>query len=258
MDTLFAASKYLSYRLRASNEHGIHSPFVFDLFNNVIKDETPFYGFELIESLRSRHLLDIRKINITDFGTGNNKRQERICDIARKSVKSKKFGQLLFRLVNKFNPENILELGTSLGITTLYLSLPKKDSKIITLEGCPETAALAQNNFNRLKRTNIELICSDFTESLPEALKKFNQLDMVFFDGNHRREATLSYFNQCLNLVTENSVFIFDDIHWSREMELAWKEIKRNNKVSTTIDLYQLGIVFFQKGMTKQHFTLRF
>lgn len=258
MDTLFAAGKYIKYRLRAADAHDIHSPFVFDLFNNVIKDETPFYGFELIESLRSRHLLDIRTINITDYGTGNNKRQERICNIARKSVKSKKFAQLLFRLVNKFNPENILELGTSLGITTLYLSLPKKDSKIITLEGCPEVAALAINNFNKLKRTNIELICGDFKLTLPKALKNFSQLDMVFFDGNHRRDATLSYFYQCLNLATESSVFIFDDIHWSREMEQAWEEIKKHNSVSLTIDLYQLGIVFFQKGLAKQHFTLKY
>src|SRR5438128_108546 len=125
MDTLFAAGKYLKYRLHAANAHDIHSPFVFDFFNNVIHDATPFYGFDLIESLRSRHLLDTRKINVTDFGTGNRNRTERICDIAKKSLKPKKFGELLFRIVNKFNSGNILELGTSLGITTLYLSLPK-------------------------------------------------------------------------------------------------------------------------------------
>src|SRR5205085_10137569 len=122
MDTLFAARNYLKYRFRASNAHGIHSPFVFDLLNNVIHDKSEFYGFELIESLRSKLLLDHHRIKVTDFGTGKKFREQSISSIAAKSVKSKKYAQLLFRLANKFKPETILELGTSLGISTLYLS----------------------------------------------------------------------------------------------------------------------------------------
>ncbi len=258
MDKLFATFNYLKYRIRAKNAHDIHSPFVFDLLNNVILDKTPYYGFDFIESLRARHLLNERKVNAKDFGTGKCQRLELVSEIAQKAVKPKKYAQLLFRLVNRFCSENILEFGTSLGITTLYLSMPDKNSRIITLEGSPEIAAIAKENFDKMKRSNIEIIGGEFDESLPKALSKFTQLDLVYFDGNHRKNPTLSYFEKCLNLSTENSIFIFDDIHWSREMKAAWEEIKENSSVTLSIDLFQLGLVFFKKGFVKQHFMLRF
>ena len=258
MDTLFIINRYLKYHLRAKNAHDIHSPFVFDLLNNVILDKTPYYGFDFIDSIRSFHLLSKRKLNIIDFGTGKNQRKKLVSTIARTSVKPKKYAELLFRLVNKFSSENILEFGTSLGITTLYLSLPNKNNCIIILEGSPEIAEVARENFEKMKRSNIEIIVGEFDESLPKALSKFKQLDLVFFDGNHRKKPTLSYFNKCLNMATENSIFIFDDIHWSREMEAAWEEIKENTSVTLSIDLFQLGLVFFRKGVVKQHFTLRY
>jgi predicted O-methyltransferase YrrM len=160
--------------------------------------------------------------------------------------------------VNRFSPEHTLELGTSLGITTLYLSLPKQQNQIITLEGCPETAALALANFRRLKRTNIELLSGEFSDTLPLALKKLPRLDLVYFDGNHRKEPTLNYFETCLPQATEDSIFIFDDIHWDPGMESAWEEIKKHHRVSLTIDLFELGLVFFRRGMVKQDFVLKY
>jgi predicted O-methyltransferase YrrM len=257
VDKLFAAARYLKYFLEAGNAHDIHSPFVFELYNNVILDNTPYYGFDLIESVRAKLLLNYEKINIIDFGTGKN-REERISKLVNKSVKSKKYAQLLFRLSNRFSPQNILELGTSAGITTIYLAMPHKDNQIITLEGSPEIAALARKNFLLLKKNNIEILCGEFSESLPLALNKLKHLDFVYFDGNHKYEPTMNYFQECLKLSNENSVFIFDDIHWSREMENAWKEIKMNDQVTITIDLFQVGLVFLKKGLTKQHFVLRF
>lgn len=258
MDKLFAAGNYLKYQLCAKNAHDIHSPFVFDLLNNVIRDNTPYYGFDLIDSLYSSQLLDHRKIEVTDYGTGNHKRQERVSDIAIKAVKPKKFSRLLFRLVNRFSTKNILEIGTSLGITTLYLSLPDRNNRIVTLEGSPEIASIAKDNFNLMKRSNVEIIVGEFDKSLPKAISKFKQLDLVFFDGNHRKIPTLSYFEKCLTLSTENSIFIFDDIYWNREMKNAWSEIKKNSAVTLSIDLFQFGIIFFRKGIAKQHITLKF
>ena len=255
---LFTVRKYFNYHLKAGTVHDIHSPFVYDLLNNVIKDKTPFYGFDLLESIRSKHQLDRKIINITDLGTGKKQRKERICDIVNRAVKPKKYSHLLFRLANYFQSENILEFGTSLGLTTLYLSLPRKDSKVITLEGSPEISEIARENFSRLKRNNIELLTGEFDKVLPLALQKLPRLDLVYFDGNHKKEPTLSYFEKCLNHATENSLFIFDDIHWSQEMNDAWNIIKDNPSVTLTIDLFQLGLVFFRKGIIKQHFTLRF
>ena len=258
MDKLFSAASFIKYRLKADTAHDIHSPFVFDLFNNILYDKTPYYCFDLVESIRAKQLLNNNKINIKDFGTGKNQRTVRVSDIAKKAVKPKKYAQLLFRLVNRFSSANILEIGTSLGITTLYLSMPNTNNRIITLEGSGEIAAIAKNNFEIIQRNNIELISGEFGESLPKALLKFKKLDFVYFDGNHKQNPTLSYFDKCLDLSTEDSIFVFDDIYWSREMKNTWKEIKKNPKVTLSIDLFQFGIVFFKKGLEKQHFTLRY
>jgi predicted O-methyltransferase YrrM len=258
VNIFFYAIQYLSYRFRSGNAHDIHSPFVFDLFNNVINDHTPYYGFDLIESVRDGLLISNEKINLVDFGTGRNNRRSSIRTIAKTSVKPKKYAQLLFRLINRFAAEHILEIGTSLGITTLYLSLPDKKNQVITLEGSLMTAEIAIKIFNRLKRSNIELLCGEFDETLPLAIQKLKRLDFIYFDGNHRKESTLSYFNKCKQFKTEESIFVFDDIHWSRSMHSAWEEIKNDKDVTISIDLFQLGIVFFRKGLPKQHFILKF
>ena len=154
----------------------------------------------------------------------------------------------MFRLVNHFQPKNIIELGTSLGITTLYLAASSKKISVQTLEGCPQTAAKAKE----------DVIVGEFSETLPQVLKNTARVDFMYFDGNHRKEATLNYFEQALSHVAEESIFVFDDIHWSKEMEEAWQIIKSNPKVSLSIDLFHLGILFFRQGIPRQDFVLKF
>jgi predicted O-methyltransferase YrrM len=253
--------RYLRYRLVARDEHALHSPFVFDLYTGVICDETPFYIYEVIESIRAEMLLSDRKIIVHDFGTGGKKAQTQELSlhfITKHYLKSKKYGQLLFRMVNRFQPSFVLELGTSLGITTLYLASPSGKASIITLEGCPNTAAAAKNNFRIAGVRNILSITGEFNSSLTEALNKVPRLDFVYFDGNHEEEATLDYFNRCLTRHDENSVFVFDDIHWSGGMQKAWKRIQLHENVTLTIDLFRVGIVFFRTGIPKQHYILKF
>ncbi len=261
MDMLHSVSRYLRHRLLGLSTHGIHSPFVFDLLNKVILDETPYYFYEDIESLRSKLLLNNSIIAVTDFGTGGNAhstRRLKVSGIAKNFLQRKKNAQLISRLVTHFKPSCILELGTSLGITTAYMALPNKHTQVITVEGCPETAKIAQHNFNLLGIKNIELIGGEFDQSLPLALGKISNLGFVYFDGNHKKDATLNYFDSCLKLHEENSVFVFDDIHWSREMSAAWMQIKENPHVTLSLDLFHLGLVFFRKGIPKQHFILKF
>lgn len=253
--------RYIKYLLTAKTEHSLHSPFVFDLYTKVITDATPFYSFEDIENIRKELLKSNEIISVTDYGAGSkifksNKRK--VSDIARYSLKSPKYAQLLFRLINYLKPTSILELGTSLGISTLYLATPNKKSKVITLEGCPETASIAQQNFQKLKLNNITNITGNFNKTLAEVLNKNDVIDCVYFDGNHQKEPTLAYFNQCLANISQNSFFIFDDIHWSDEMEQAWEIIKKHPQVTLTIDLFQIGLVFFREMPEKQHFVLRF
>jgi predicted O-methyltransferase YrrM len=250
---------YIVHRLKATNEHGVHSPFVFNLLTNVIDVKQKYSSYGNIEKLREQLLSSKKTIHCIDLGAGTEKKADKqISRIAKTSAKSAKQAQLLFRLANHFQPSKIIELGTSLGISTAYLASANSKSQIITLEGCPETADFAQQNFKHLKLKNIQQVIGNFDDTLPKVLHDHENLEFVFFDGNHRKQATLNYFDQCLKKASDSTVFVFDDIYWSDEMMEAWNEIKNNDRVTVTIDLFFMGIVFFRKEQVKQHFLIRF
>ena len=156
----------------------------------------------------------------------------------------RKRGELLIRLIQYLKPENILELGTSVGMGTACLSLGNPQSTITSLEGCPETTHVAENLFNEFELTNIKVVVGPFEDTLNQVLDK-QKYDFIYFDGNHSKDATLDYFIQCLPTLTQNSVWLFDDIHWSKGMEAAWEIIKSHKLVISTIDTYRWGLVFF-------------
>lgn len=180
-------------------------------------------------------------------------------NIAGSSLKSKKFAQLLYRMVAHFKPSVIVELGTSLGITTSYLASGNTTAQVYTLEGSQEISEIAVNTFSHLKIGNIILKTGAFEQTLPEVLSEISQVDFAFVDGNHRRAPTLAYLDSLLTVCNEYSVIVFDDIHWSSEMEEAWVEIISNDAVTLSIDLFFVGVVFFRKDFkAKQHFSIRF
>jgi len=157
-----------------------------------------------------------------------------------------------------FKPGNILELGTSLGLSTLYLANGNPDANIITIEGCPNISKFAGENFHRLGTDQINQVTGNFDDKLAEVLKPIERLDFAFIDGNHQQEPTINYFEQCLLKSNSNSIFIFDDIHWSEGMEKAWENIISHPDVSLSVDIFHMGIVFLKKELTKQHFVIRF
>jgi predicted O-methyltransferase YrrM len=258
------ARKFLHYYLTASNGkgHGVHSPFVFDFITQVLNNKNHYYAYDTVEALRGRLKLNKTKINVEDLGAGsvtnaNNLRS--IASIAANAAKPPKYGRLLFRMVNYYRPTTVLELGTSLGITTSYLSLANPQAGIITLEGSKEIGEKAMENFRLIKLANIKLVHGNFDKTLGKVIAALSEIDMAFVDGNHRREPTLRYFNQLLPAMTAESIMIFDDIHWSAEMEEAWKEITGDPRVMLSVDLFFVGIIFFHPGFkVKQHFTIRF
>ncbi|MDR6813141.1 putative O-methyltransferase YrrM [Arcicella sp. BE140] len=202
-----------------------------------------------------------RVIEITDFGAGSKihkSTSRQIKQIAKSAEKPSKFGKLIFRLIQHFEPKVIFDLGTSLGVTTVYESKAKQDAKIVTFEGCPTTAKIAQENFDALEANNIEIVVGNLDETLTKQIAKIERLDFAFFDANHRYEPTVKYFEICLEKAHESSLFIFDDIHWSEEMQEAWQYIKAHPSVMITIDLFFIGLVFFRKNQPKQDFILRF
>lgn len=257
------AKKYFHYYLNASNGkgHGIHSPFVFDFIKNVLNDKKVYECYVPIEKLRKELLQDKRVIEVEDFGAGSlavPSRQKKVSDITKSFLKSKKLAQLLFRIAIYYKPKTIIELGTSLGITSAYLAA-NKTSEVITLEGSKNVAVIAENNFKKQGLQNIKIVQGNFDDTLPQLLSQVKNIDLAFVDGNHRKTPTLSYFQQFLQKSTDESIFIFDDIHWSTEMEEAWKEIQQHPMVTLTIDLFFIGLVFFNKDFkAKQHFIIRF
>ena len=262
--SLQLAKKFIYYYLNAKNGkgHGIHSPFVFDFVKNVLNDRKKYDCYKVIEPLRNELLNDSSIIGIEDFGAGSAVipfKNRKVSAIAASSLKKRKFAQLLFRIVKYYHPETILELGTSFGVTTCYLACSNADSKIFTLEGSKSIGRFAEANFKKLKLKNIELIQDSFERSFPQILDKIKNIDLFFVDGNHRRNPTLAYFHEGLKKANPSSIFIFDDIHWSVEMEEAWKQIKAHSSVTLTIDLFFIGLVFFNPDFkVKQDFLIRF
>jgi predicted O-methyltransferase YrrM len=248
---------YLHHLFTAKNTrgHGIHSPFIFQYVQNVIYEKHPYYIFKNIEQQRKKLLSDNSVINVIDFGAGVN-RERKISDIAQKSLKRKKYAQLLYRTSVYFKSNNILELGTSLGITTAYIAASSESAKVFTLEGCPQTAKVARKIFGNLELKNIDIIEGNIDQTLEETLKKTSFLDLIFIDANHRYEPLIDYFVKCLTKVHSNTVIFIDDIYWSDGMKKAWEKIKTNEKVTSTIDVFEMGIVFFNPVLNKMHYKL--
>ncbi len=255
----FKIKSYFVFLIKSTNKHGIHSPFVYNLVTKCFNKKTAVHKLQLLNSIRNILYKNNYTIEVNDFGNGSKvfkSNIRKISKIAKIAGISKKRASLLIRVVEYFNPTSILELGSSLGLGTSSLSIGNPNAKIISLEGCKNTAKIAQETFNSFNLLNIQLIIGEFNNTLPKVLLE-NKFDLIYFDGNHQKEATLNYFNVCLNSAHNNSVFIFDDINWSKEMQEAWIEIKNHPKVTVTIDTYFWGFVFFRTEQVKQHFTIR-
>ena len=252
---------YLKFLFHSKNEHGIHSPFVFDLVTKCFYDNTKYSEYEVLISYRKSLLENKNTIEVTDFGTGSRvfkSNVRAISKIAQTAGITPKNAELLFRIVRYFQPKSILEIGTSLGLATSALSLANENTKIITLEGCPNTQKQAQVQLQKQNSNfqNIEFVTTEFSNYFKNCPLNTEHCQLIYFDGNHSKKATLEYFEALLPTVSNDSVWIFDDIHWSTDMEEAWEIIKKHSKVSVTIDTFQWGIVFFRTEQEKEHFII--
>ncbi len=252
---------YLRHLRHAGNRHDVHSPFVYTLVEQALRNRSDSPHFPDIEQLRRELLKDQRLIPIIDLGAGShrtNAPERRVCDIAASALKPRQQAEMLHRITRHFKPNTILELGTSLGLTTVYLARGAEQGNVITIEGSPAVQAMAEKHFIRLGQRNIRSLQGAFNDTLPEALASTDQLDLVFIDGHHAEEPTLRYFEQCLAKAHNHSVFIFDDIHWSPGMEQAWHAVMAHPRVSVTIDLFKFGLAFLRKEQQREHFRLRY
>lgn len=255
---LFEIREYFNFLTKSTNQYGVHSPFVFDLVTKCFYDKKHYADYNLIKKYRSELQSNKSIIAISDFGAGSrifksNERQ--ISQIAENAGISSHRAKLLYRVIQYFQPNIILEVGTSLGIATAAMALANKNSAITTVEGCSETLSVAKKQFQEFGIKNVDSVCNQFENYFQNLdTEKF---DFIYFDGNHTKQATLSYFEALLQTTTNETCWIFDDIHWSQGMKEAWEEIKENPLVTVTIDTFQWGFVFFRKEQVKENFTIR-
>ncbi|GAA4291963.1 O-methyltransferase [Aestuariibaculum suncheonense] len=251
----YQVSQYLKFLIRSTNQHGVHSPFVYSLVTKCFYDRKNYPAYKAITNYRKQLISNKESITITDLGAGSHSttlNTRSVQSIARHSGTPLKRTKLLYRLVNYLECQSVLELGTSLGLSTQAMALGNH-TKITTVEGCPSIATFSKQHLQHLN--NITLINSEFSSAI-ETLTT-NTYDLVFFDGNHAKAATLNYFEALLESAHNDSVFIFDDIYWSEGMTEAWETIKQHPKVKVTIDTFYWGFVFFRKEQVKEHFTIR-
>ncbi len=260
---LYRSFSLLTYLLisRHKRGHGIHSPYVYEFITEVLQSRAVPPELERIEKIRTSLRKSDEFIRVDDFGSGGQgdvQKRKAVSRIAVTASTRCKYGRLLYRISRYYKPKKILELGTSLGFGSMYLGMANPHSEIITVDGCDACSAIAAGNFRKLGLDNIRIRNGTFDNILAELLKELHWIDLVYFDGDHRKDRLLHYFEIALLYIRNESIFIVDDIHWSAEMEEAWEQIKKHPKVKVTVDLFQMGIVFFRKELQKQNFLVRF
>lgn len=297
------AEKYLRYYLKAANGrgHGVHSPFVYDLVRNVLMDRKPYEGYAGVEELKKRLMRDDSFVEVEDLGAGSaggTLHKRKIADIARLAAKPARLGRLLFRLVKHYRPRAVVELGTSLGLSSAYLAAGMaeagrdggdrgdngdrgdrgdrgdmgdggdrgdgdlarvSEAGVWTIEGSALVAERARTNLSALGLSCVKILTGNFDLLLEPLLRQIGPIDLAFVDGNHRFEPTLRYFDWLIRYSSTSAILVFDDIYWSAEMERAWMRIKADPRVMMTIDLFFFGIVVRRDEFkVKQDFTIRF
>lgn len=262
MYIFFRIKSVIKYCIKSKTIYLIHSPFVFSMLKTVFSKKNYFVQWEKIERLHRQLKNSKEHVELIDFGAkgkedGSVTNIYSISKLARQSAIPKKQGRILTGIVAYFQPKTILELGTSLGFGTAYLSCEQKEGQTITIEGSPKIAKYAKKNFETLSLNNVHQVVGSFDSVLSDVLKSIEELDLVYIDGNHTFNATIRYFEQCLLYANNNTIFIFDDIHWSPEMTQAWETIKNHHRVTVTMDFYRMGCVFLRKESSKENFILK-
>ena len=261
-EKIHLASGYLNYLLKSKHwkGHGIHSPFVYELVSQVLYDRKPYPGYEEIQVILEKLKNTTDKLPVSEFGAGSHElsgETRSVSEMVLKSSVSNKYGKLLFRIARFYKPSSVIELGTSIGLSTLYLAKGAPDSRVVTLEGNKAVCEYARSLFHEYQLKNVQAINGLFDDYLPYLDEKYSNAGLVFIDGNHTREATLRYFHHFAGLM-KDGIIIIDDINWSVDMQEAWETIKLEENNRVTLDLFFMGIVIFRKSITPGHYIVRF
>ncbi|HNQ11887.1 MAG TPA: class I SAM-dependent methyltransferase [Bacteroidia bacterium] len=252
------ATHFVSYLRNRKTRYDLHSPLVYNFVDQVIPNSSLDHPYKSIEKLRKQLLTNRTLIMVNDFGTGikgQKKYQRSISAIAKNSLKASKYYRLLSESIKYFGTTSILELGTSLGISTLYMAQSGK--QIHSIEGCENTAAIARENFKNFNANNVQSHIAPFDALLPGLLKQ-HQFNFIYIDGNHQYGATINYTKEILKQIKQNCIIVYDDIYWSKGMTKAWEEIKGMNEITVSIDFFEFGFAFINCDLSKENFIIKY
>ena len=250
--------EYINYKLIAKGRHGVHSPFVYDLVDNCLRKKVPQNVFKRFLSYKNQLNQDDSFIEVTDLGAGSKKlsKHRKVNSIAKISGTSSRYGKLIFKLVHHYKPKTILELGTSLGVGTFMLANGNPKSKVVTVEGCPETSSIAQKMHREYQTKNVDFVISDFVSYLRSY--KGPNFDFIFIDGDHRGEKLLEQLEALNHHIHEESIILLDDIRWNNDMHSTWEKVVSNKRYHLSIDLFKMGIVMRRSHQEKEHFVINY
>lgn len=249
---------YFRFLWHSTNQHGVHSPFVYQLVTKCFYHKKQRPAYSVWEKTQQALKNDQREIQMFDAGAGSrvfSSEKRSISHIAKNAGTKSKRAKLLNRLVGYLEVGNAIELGTSLGLGSLAMILDNH-LQLITVEACPETLTIANEVFQKNKCTSICAIHMTFDDFFAQHPPNITY-DLVFLDGHHNGEATMRYYEKTLPFTHENTVLILGDIHSSSDMNNAWKILCKREEVSVSIDTFYWGFLFFRKGQVKEHFVVR-
>ncbi|MEF3080378.1 O-methyltransferase [Winogradskyella poriferorum] len=255
---MYQIIQYIKFLLKSTNQHSVHSPFVYQFVTKCLYDKKKYDAYKKLQNYRKTLKNSKAELDITDLGEGSKtlgNEVRKVSQMVSTSSSTKKEARLLYRVAKYFKLSSVLELGTSLGMGTYAFALANENSKIITVEGCKNTSNFTQSQFQDLGIDNTYFNIGAFSFEIEKLEQK--HFDCIYFDGHHNKEATIQYFEALIPKVHNDSIFIFDDIYWSKEMTEAWDYIKAHKAVTVTVDCFHLGFVFFRKEQAKEHFRIR-
>ncbi len=259
---LYPVGAYLRHLLtaRSTAGHGVHSPYIYDFLTKVVRNKTDVKIVSQVESLRRNMLSDKRSIMVTDLGAGSVTRaggERRVAEIARTAALPAKEAGLLSRIVRSKEQGIILELGTSLGISTLALALAAPERRVITVEGCPVLAAIARENLLKYGAANAEVLAMEFSAAIESLRNEGLSVSFAFIDGNHRGTALDEYVSK-IAAMGDNMIIVADDIRLTKEMFRAWRSVAASGIATVSMETLRLGILFIKHGITPGRYRIRY
>ena len=251
----YQLKSYVNFIFSATNQHGVHSPFVYQLvtkcfYNRKNRPEYRKIGEYRKDVFQEKQQLHIQP-NCSTFFKANTYKISKLAKIYAPSWKRSKF---LTRLTNYLNCKSVLEIGTQMGIRTSCFA-SHKNCDVITIDNCEETQKIAREKLKKHHFSTIKFCLQEFTQQ--EILVDQKKIDCIYIGNTRKKQSTLHLFEEALKKVHNDSVILIEGLHWSKDMNQAWKEIKENKQVSVTIDTFYLGLVFFRKEQAKEHFKIR-